>query len=90
MCFCADHEGKWRSGGVNPIIITSALDEYKWSTSSPGHFIPVARVLEHVWTYWKEKHSRFYRKSRNTTNRRSSQQPNSLHLLSYPGSTVYT
>jgi hypothetical protein len=31
------------SGGIAPPFLTSALDEGKWSASSPGHFIPRER-----------------------------------------------
>jgi hypothetical protein len=37
------------SEGIAPRILNSALDWGEWSTSRPGHFIPVRIALEGRW-----------------------------------------
>jgi hypothetical protein len=39
----------WRSGGIAPLIFTSALDEGEWSASRPGHLTPKKRAF---CTHW--------------------------------------
>jgi hypothetical protein len=37
------HEDIWGSGGIDLLLLTSALDGGEWSTSGPGRFTPGER-----------------------------------------------
>jgi hypothetical protein len=58
------HEDIWRSGGISPPFLTSALDGGEWSASRPGRFTPWGksplypldrRAPEPVWTLWRRE-----------------------------------
>jgi hypothetical protein len=38
--YAPSHEEVWRSGGIAPPLLTSALDGGEWSDSRPGRFTP--------------------------------------------------
>jgi hypothetical protein len=39
----------WGSGGIAPLILTSALDGGEWSASRPGRFTPRERAPSTHW-----------------------------------------
>jgi hypothetical protein len=87
-------EDEWRSGGIAPPFLTSALDEGKWSTSRSGRFIrgETAPGTHCIRSMTRPRVGLDVMDKRNTSRLCPKSNPNfsvvqSLYWLSYPGNT---
>jgi hypothetical protein len=58
------HEDIWRSGGISPPFLTSAMDEYEWPASCPYPFIPGEKFPG---THWIWSQSECFREEKKLT-----------------------